>query len=44
MNSIVKRVKRTVSFIAEKNDLLIKLATKYKTVIECLKADTISSK
>jgi len=44
MNSIVKGVKWTVYFIAEKNDLLIKLVTKYKTAIKCLKADTISSK
>lgn len=46
MNSILKGVKWTINFTVAKNDLLIPLVTKYKTVIECLKyhKDTISSK
>lgn len=36
--------KRTANFSLEETDLLISLVKKYKSVVECLRTDTINAK
>jgi len=40
----LKVMKRTTNFTTAEQDLLIALVQKYKSVIECMKTDTVNSK